>query len=262
MKYKEHQGETTQAFTYPVHPAQHELAFHPLDEEFVGDCVSCAVSINDITVRANPLYPSDTITRMLEQQCMLKKPQILTKRSSIRRRMLQQQVIFTNKTDPESRLSMIAAQPTVIAPVMETPSARLQEITTEHALLRAICATSSESFGDSAPLMNRLQTRYGADIPHHEALTTELFPTPENSSLAHELAMFDLYLRSYAASIYMDPLQIATLAEIQSPERILHSQFLLWDDTTLLGLACSSFGEKLIEIAPPNISATVGILAG
>nr|CCA25346.1 AlNc14C292G10252 [Albugo laibachii Nc14] len=109
--------------------------------------------------------------------------------------------------------------------------------------------------------MDRIQTRYGADTPTHDTLLAELFPTPDDWSTAQALALFDLYLRSYAVSIHMDPLKIATLAEIQSPERILHSHFLLWDDMTLIALASSSFGGKLIVNTAPNISDAVGILA-
>lgn len=84
--------------------------------------------------------------------------------------------------------------------------------------MRAICSAPDHTFGDSDTLMDRLQTRYGADIPPHSTLLETLLSTQDARTAAHALALFDLYLRSSAASIYMNPLQIATLAD--APIRI------------------------------------------
>nr|CCA20275.1 pollike protein putative [Albugo laibachii Nc14] len=117
---KEINNGNTQAFIFTVHPNQYELAFHPLDDEDDGECLSCNVTMNDTSVRVNPLYPSDTIARMLEQHCMIKEPKILAKRPSIRKRMKQQQVRFVKETDPETRLAMIAAHPRTRVPLRIT----------------------------------------------------------------------------------------------------------------------------------------------
>ena len=57
----------------------------------------------------------------------------------------------------------------------------------------------------------------------------------------------------------MDPLHIATLYELEHPRRIWHSNFLWWNDGTLLPLLSSSFGETLIDKADPYISTAIGI---
>lgn len=248
-------------YTFPVYPTQYQLAFHPLDDDNEGDSITCEVIVDNTSVRGNPLYPSDTISRMLEQHCMLQNPKVVARRSGVRRHIKAQQVLFMDETEPETRLAIIAAQPSAIAPALSKPSPRLSGLVTEHAIMRAICAAPDHTFGDSDTLMDRLQTHYGADIPPHTTLLETLLPSHDAQTTAHALALFDLYLRSSAASIYMDPLQIATLADAPNPSRIWRSHFLLWDDLTLLALASSSFGSTLIEKAPPHISAAIGVLA-
>ena len=93
------------------------------------------------------------------------------------------------------------AQPFAIDRALSKPSARLSGLVNEHAIMRPICAAPDHTFGDSDTLMERLQTHYGADIPPHITLLETLLPTQDAQTAAHALALFDLYLRSPAASI-------------------------------------------------------------
>nr|CCA16184.1 AlNc14C19G1964 [Albugo laibachii Nc14] len=204
------QRDNCGSFIFPVHPTQYQLPFHPLDADNEGDSLTCEVTVDNTIVRSNPLYPADTVSRMLEQHCMLTHPTTISKRSSVRKQIRKQQVLFTNDIDPETRLAMLAAQPTFIAPALLH---RSHLIVKEHIIMRAVCGASDGSYGDTATVTNRLQTKSGTDIPLHDVLLAELFlPTPEQCSKAEALAVFDLYLQSFGASVYMDPLYVVTLS--------------------------------------------------
>nr|CCA14148.1 AlNc14C2G256 [Albugo laibachii Nc14] len=112
---------------------------------------------------------------------------------------------------------MLAAQTTVIAPALLHPSHQMEVIVKEHIIMRAVCDASDESYGDAATLPDRLQTKYGTDIPLHDVLLAQLLPTPEQWAKAKALAIFDLSLRSFGTSVYMDPPHIATLSEMERP---------------------------------------------
>lgn len=178
-------------------------------------------------------------------------PEVTSRRTGVRRHIKGHQALFTDESELETRLAIIVAQPSAIAPALLEPSPRLSSHITEHAVMRAASAAPDNPFGGSDTLMDRLQKTLFAEIPPHTALLAAILPTHDDQPTANALALFDLYLRSYAASIYMDPLHIATLAETHNPSRIWHSHFLLRDDLTIMALASSSFGSNLIEKAPP-----------
>lgn len=65
--------------------------------------------------------------------------------------------------------------------------------------------------------------------------------------------MFDLYLRSYGASLYMVPLSVGALLSQTQPSFIQQSLFLLWDDSVLTTFAASELGSSQLTTAPTYV---------
>nr|CCA26095.1 AlNc14C346G10856 [Albugo laibachii Nc14] len=128
------QGQNCGSFIFPVHPKQYQLALHPFDEDTEGASLTCEVTVDHTVVRNNTLYPTVTVSRMLEQHCIPTHPTNPIEAFKCLKTNKKQQVLFTKQIDQEARFAMLATQPTVIAPVPLHPSHRMEVIVREHSL--------------------------------------------------------------------------------------------------------------------------------
>ncbi|GAB9474123.1 Pollike protein [Globisporangium polare] len=106
--------------------------------------------------------------------------------------------------------------------------------------------------------LTKPEDRLGAISPSPvRTLLTDLYLDDGGRAKAQQFALVDLFFRTHAPSIYVDPVKVKALCPDATISCHQYSEFLLWSDSTLTALCASTLAAAYGLYFPDHIRQAV-----
>ncbi|KAF1319013.1 Pollike protein, partial [Globisporangium splendens] len=240
-------------FGFPVTPTSYELAFCDHDDDETAGDADCIVKVEDKVVSGIPTAPAAPIAKLMATRSILPERSTKMKRSEHRAKAKKAATALLELKEPEDRLAAISAQPSAYAGLVFKNTEGFTDVVRDHAVLRSYSGAPSTTHGTEASLHSRLLKVYPDGIPDAGTLLADLYVDDDDRSKARCFAIVDIFLRTHAPAIYMDPVKVKALCPDATISCHQYSDFLLWSDTTLTALCDSALGEAYTAWLPDHI---------